>query len=254
MIEAGCEAWYPSEALAVMGLAEILTHLPRLLRLRKDLVTRLLAARPDVFVGIDSPEFNLRVAAQLKARGIPTVQYVSPQVWAWRQGRVRTIGRSVDLVLCVLPFESRFYDEHRCVRCSWDTRWPTACRSSRRRARPALALGLPASAPIVAVLPGSRGGEVAKLGPPFAATIAWLQCAAAGARVRRADGECAGARRRSNAAWPQFAPGVPVSLVDGRAQEATHRRRRGAGGIRHGHARDRARQAPDGGRLPRRAR
>src|SRR5512134_2221040 len=78
MIEAGCEAWYPSEALAIMGLAEILEHLPRLLRLRKDLVARLLAARPDVFVGIDAPEFNLRVAARLKAQGIPTVQYVSP--------------------------------------------------------------------------------------------------------------------------------------------------------------------------------
>ena len=112
MVEAGCDAWVSSEELAIMGLAEIVQHLPRLLRLRRDLVARLLAARPDVFVGIDSPEFNLRVAAQLKAQGIPTVQYVSPQVWAWRQGRVRTIGRSVDLVLCVLPFESRFYDAH----------------------------------------------------------------------------------------------------------------------------------------------
>ncbi len=108
MRDAGCEAWYPSDALAVMGLAEILRHLPRLLRLRRDLLRRLADARPDAFVGIDSPEFNLRIAAALKRRGIPTVQYVSPQVWAWRQNRVRTIGAAVDLVLCVLPFETSF--------------------------------------------------------------------------------------------------------------------------------------------------
>ena len=106
MVEAGCEAWYPADALAVMGLAEIVHHLPRLLRLRRDLLGRLAAAAPDAFVGIDSPEFNLRVAADLKRRGVPTVQYVSPQVWAWRQGRVRSIGQAVDLVLCVLPFET----------------------------------------------------------------------------------------------------------------------------------------------------
>src|SRR5262249_50710254 len=109
MVAAGCSAWAGAEELAVMGLAEVVHHLPRLLRLRAHLRRRFLAARPDVFIGIDSPEFNLRLAAQLKAAGICTVQYVSPQVWAWRQGRVRTIGRAVDLVLCLLPFETEFY-------------------------------------------------------------------------------------------------------------------------------------------------
>ena len=98
MMAAGCDSWYPIDELAVMGLAEIVRHLPRLLALRRSLVGRLVAATPDAFIGIDSPEFNLRVARQMKARGVPTIQYVSPQVWAWRQGRVRTIGRSVDLV------------------------------------------------------------------------------------------------------------------------------------------------------------
>ncbi|HLB85648.1 MAG TPA: lipid-A-disaccharide synthase, partial [Steroidobacteraceae bacterium] len=111
MAAAGCEPWQSSDALAVMGLAEILHHLPRLLGLRRELLRRLLAERPDAYVGIDAPEFNLGVAARLKASGIPTIQYVSPQVWAWRQGRVRTIGRAVDLVLCLLPFETRFYAE-----------------------------------------------------------------------------------------------------------------------------------------------
>jgi lipid-A-disaccharide synthase len=219
MVEAGCEAWVASEELAIMGLAEILRHLPRLLRLRRDLVARLLQARPDVFVGIDSPEFNLRVAAQLKAQGIPTVQYVSPQVWAWRQGRVRTIGQSVDLVLCVLPFESRFYDAHD-VRAVFvghplADRIPLESPAGPARA----ALGLDAGAPTVAVLPGSRRGEVARLGGPFASTLAWVH-------ERRPDIRFvapmanAAVRAMFEHSLVQHAPGVPVTVVDGRAQEA----------------------------------
>lgn len=219
MVEAGCDAWHSSDELAVMGLAEILKHLPRLLRLRRDLVGRLVRERPDVFVGIDSPEFNLRVAGQLKARGIPTVQYVSPQVWAWRQGRVRTIGQSVDLVLCVLPFESRFYDEHS-VRAVF-VGHPLADRipfdSPPLPAR--TALGLEPGAPTIAILPGSRRAEVGKLGAPFAATIAWLH-------RQRPDIQFvapmanAAARAAFEACLAQHAPGVPVCVVDGRAQEA----------------------------------
>ena len=219
MVEAGCEPWRSSEELAVMGLAEILQHLPRLLRLRKDLVARLVAARPDVFVGIDSPEFNLRVAAQLKAQGIPTVQYVSPQVWAWRQGRVRTIGRAVDLILCVLPFESRFYDEHD-VRAVF-VGHPLADRipldSPPLPAR--TALGLDLYAPTVAVLPGSRRNEVARLGGPFAATIAWLKHRRPELRfvAPMASRDARAAFERSLA---EHAPGVQVDVIDGRAQEA----------------------------------
>ena len=219
MAEAGCEAWHSSEELAVMGLAEILKHLPRLLRLRRDLVARLIEARPDVFVGIDSPEFNLRVAGQLKARGIPTVQYVSPQVWAWRQGRVKTIGQSVDLVLCVLPFESRFYDEH-AVRAVF-VGHPLADRipldSPPVPAR--LALGLDPAAPTVAILPGSRRAEVAKLGPPFAATVAWLQRQRPELQFVAPMANPA-ARAAFEGCLAQHAPGVPVRVVDGRAQEA----------------------------------
>ena len=194
MVEAGCEAWVSSEELAIMGLAEILQHLPRLLRLRRDLVARLLAARPDVFVGIDSPEFNLRVAAQLKAHGIPTVQYVSPQVWAWRQGRVRTIGQSVDLVLCVLPFESRFYDAHD-VRAVFvghplADRIPLESPPAPARA----ALGLDASAPIVAVLPGSRRAEVARLGEPVRGHAGLAARTSPRRALRRADGQPCRAR------------------------------------------------------------
>lgn len=219
MSEAGCEAWHPSDALAVMGLAEILRHLPRLLRLRREFVERLLQAAPDAFVGIDSPEFNLRVAHALKQRGVPTVQYVSPQVWAWRQGRVRSIGRSVDLILCVLPFETDFYAAHD-VRAVFvghplADRVPLVSDPVPARA----ALGLPPAGPVVAVLPGSRSGEVARLGAPFAATVAWL------AAQRRdlafvAPMANAAARAGFAAALRVHAPDVDVRLVDGRAQDA----------------------------------
>ncbi len=129
MEAAGCEAWFPIDELAVMGLAEILRHLPRLLRCDATWSSACVAAHPDAFVGIDSPEFNLRVAREMKSRGVPAVQYVSPQVWAWRQGRVRTIGQSVDLVLCVLPFEADFYALTRRAR--------GVRRSSAGRSRPA---------------------------------------------------------------------------------------------------------------------
>ena len=219
MLEAGCEAWRSSEELAVMGLAEILKHLPRLLRLRRDLVARLLHERPDVFVGIDSPEFNLRVAAQLRAHGITTVQYVSPQVWAWRQGRVQTIGRAVDLVLCVLPFETRFYDAHhvRAVFVGHPLADRVPLESPSEPARRAIGLAL--DRPVVAVLPGSRRAEVGKLGAPFAATMAWLHS-------RRPELQFvapmanAPAREAFERALAEHAPAVRARLVDARSQEA----------------------------------
>src|SRR5260370_35048887 len=108
----GCEVWEPSESLSVMGLVEILRDLPRLLRLLGRLRRSFIDARPDVFVGIDAPDTNLRLARHLHAAGIPTVQYVSPQGWAWRQSRGHGIREPVDRVSCLLPFEKRFYDEH----------------------------------------------------------------------------------------------------------------------------------------------
>ncbi len=219
MAEAGCEAWFSADELAVMGLAEIVRHLPRLLRLRRDLLQRFAATPPDAYVGIDSPEFNLRVAAALKRRGIPTVQYVSPQVWAWRQGRVRTIGESVDLVLCVLPFEPAFYAAHS-VRAVF-VGHPLADRIpfeiDGRAAR--AALGLPEVGEVVAVLPGSRAGEVTKLGPPFAATLAWLQARRPSLRFV-APMANAGARERFERDLHEHAPLAEVHLVDGRAHEA----------------------------------
>lgn len=174
MIAAGCEAWERAESLSVMGLFEIIPHLPRLLRIRRNLVARVLAEKPAVYVGVDAKEFNLRLAPRLKAQGIPTVQYVSPQVWAWRQGRVRTIGKAVDLVLCLLPFEKPFYDAHSVqaefVGHPLADQVPMQLSAETARKQ----LGVLEEGPYVAVLPGSRHGEVARLSPDFAATMAWL--------------------------------------------------------------------------------
>ena len=174
MVAAGCEAWASADELAVMGLAEVLHHLPRLLRLRAELARRFAAARPDVFVGIDSPEFNLGLARRLRAHGIRTVQYVSPQVWAWRQGRVRTIGESCDLVLCLLPFETEFYVRHGVAAVFVGHPLADQIPLDVDRGAARAALGIEDGVPLVALLPGSRIGEVARLGAPFAAAAAHI--------------------------------------------------------------------------------
>lgn len=219
MIAAGCEAWAGAEELAVMGLTEVLAHLPRLLRLRASLAKRFLSSRPDVFVGIDAPEFNLGLAQRLHARGLRTVQYVSPQVWAWRQGRVRNIGRACDLVLCLLPFETAFYSSHG-VRAAF-VGHPLAdqipLQVDREGAR--AALGLNTAATVVALLPGSRVGEVERLGKDFLQAAAWLA-------ERRPDIEFVApmATARAREAFESKQTEVPaapkVLLIEGRAQQA----------------------------------
>jgi lipid-A-disaccharide synthase len=217
MIAAGCEAWERAEDLAVMGLFEILPHLPRLLRIRRNLLARVLAERPDVYVGVDAKEFNLRVAPRLKERGIRTVQYVSPQIWAWRQGRVRTMGRAVDLVLCLLPFEKRFYDEHgvHAVFVGHPLADQVPMHLDPREAR--TALGLDPGGLYLALLPGSRHGEVARLGPDFAATVAWLHRQRAELKFVAALAN-AGARQTFAAALEAAGVRERVTLVDGNAQ------------------------------------
>jgi len=219
MIAAGCEAWAPADALSVMGLTEVLHHLPRLLRLRADLVQRFAAARPDVFIGIDAPEFNLRLARLLKERGIRTVQYVSPQVWAWRQGRVRTIGASCDLVLCLLPFETEFYARQGVpavfVGHPLADQIPlTVDREEARRA-----LGIDPAVPLVALLPGSRIAEVARLAAPFASAAARILAQRPGWQFV-APMASAGTREIFAREIVQVPGASAIRLLDGQAQRA----------------------------------
>lgn len=219
MRAAGCEAIADAGELALMGLAEILRHLPRLVRLRRRVTAQIAAARPAVFIGIDAPEFNLGLASRLKATGIPTVQYVSPQVWAWRQGRVKGIAAACDRILCLLPFEPAFYAAHgveaRFVGHPLADQFPLVPDRAAARS----ALGLAEDDTVVAVLPGSREGEVSRLAVPFAGAAAWLASHRPGTRFV-APMVNAAVRARFEADWSATAPGLPVQVLDGRAREA----------------------------------
>lgn len=170
----GMDVWYPAERLAVMGLAEVLKHLPGLLRIRRDVRRRTLAMRPDAFIGIDAPDFNLPLERMLKRSGIRTVHYVSPSIWAWREKRAQKIGQSADRVLCLFPMEPAIYAKH-----GVDARFvghPLADafamqpdQSAARRA-----LGIAEDVPVLAVLPGSRLGEIRRLGADFMAAARLL--------------------------------------------------------------------------------
>jgi lipid-A-disaccharide synthase len=178
MRAAGCECWHDAAELAVMGLVEVLPHLPRLLRIRRQLVARVLRERPDVYIGVDFKEFNLSVERRLKARGVRTVQYVSPQAWAWREGRARTIGEACDEMLCLLPFEPAFYArfgvQARFVGHPLADEIPIDGPERALRTGARAALGIAATGPVVALLPGSRAGEVGRLGPDFVAAARLL--------------------------------------------------------------------------------
>ena len=175
MAAAGLEAWHSADELAVMGLVEVLRHLPRLLALRRDVRRRVLAFRPDVFVGIDAPDFNFGLERKLKASGIRTVHYVSPSIWAWRAKRARTIGASADRVLCLFPFEPAIYAQYgvdaRFVGHPLADEFPLDPAKDEARD----ALGIPRDVPVLAVLPGSRIGEVRRLGADFVGAIRLLQ-------------------------------------------------------------------------------
>jgi lipid-A-disaccharide synthase len=219
MRAAGCETLADAHELAVMGLIDPLLQLPRLLRLRRRLIERIAAWKPDVFIGVDAPAFNLSLAGRFKSLGIATVQYVSPQVWAWRPGRVRTIARRCDLVLCLLPFEPEFYRHHavRAVFVGHPLADQIPLQPDRAGAR--RELGLEPQQPVLALLPGSRVGEVERLAGPFLAAACEL--------VRRrpqlqlvapmANGLAAASFERLRARMPQAAQ-LPLRVIDGDAQ------------------------------------
>ncbi len=220
MRAAGLEAWHDSQELAVMGLAEVLAHLPRLLRLRWRLRKRVLAWKPDVFIGIDAPDFNLGVEKWLKRRGVRTVHYVSPSVWAWREERAAKIGESADRVLCLFPMEPPIYAKH-----TVDARFvghPLAdaipLEPDRRAARHGLAV--PEQGPVLALLPGSRLGEIAKMLPVFldAADLIAQRIPSLLILLPAANPQCDAAIREQLLLQPQLA--ARVQVLDGDAQRA----------------------------------
>lgn len=214
MRAAGIDAWRDAGELSVMGLAEVLRHLPRLLALKHDVLVRVRAWRPDVLVGIDAPDFNLGVERAAKRRGIATIHYVSPSVWAWRPERAQKLGRSADRVLCLFPMEPPIYARHgvdaRFVGHPLADRYPSAPDRARARAE----LGIDPEASLLALLPGSRLGEIARLGPVFVEAAARLRAALPGLRVIAPM-----ANARCRAAFVAFAD-AGIDVIDGRVDVA----------------------------------
>lgn len=177
MRRAGLDAWWDCSELAVFGLFEVLGHLPRLLRIRRELRRRLLQLRPLAFIGIDAPDFNLGLEQQLKSAGIRTVHYVSPTVWAWRPRRVHKIARAADLVLCLFPFEPAFYQGHGVAAVYVGHPLAEQIPFSSDAAEARVQLGLNPEQRVIALLPGSRSSEVSRLGAPMieAATLLWRE-------------------------------------------------------------------------------
>lgn len=175
MQAAGCTSLFPMEKLSVMGLVEVLKDLPALLSIRKQLKERWLATPPDLFIGVDAPDFNLPLAAKLHAEGIPTVHYVSPSIWAWREKRVKKIQGKIDLMLTLFPFEVDFYRKHQVAAqfvghpLADEVPFNASAQEARQQ------LGLDLAKPVLGVLPGSRTKEVQALGAVFLQTAQVLK-------------------------------------------------------------------------------
>lgn len=215
MRAAGLDAWHDIAELSVMGLAEVLRHLPRLMRLRASLARRLVALQPDAFIGIDAPDFNFGLERKLKRAGIATMHYVSPSIWAWRETRAEKIGQSADIVLCLFPMEPPLYAKHgvqaRFVGHPLADRFPLVPdRDVARRE-----LGLPADAPVLAVLPGSRLSEIHRLGAIFMEAAQRIAAEIPGLRIVV---PCANARCR--AALEKLLHDASCALIDGQAHRA----------------------------------
>ncbi|WP_322528903.1 lipid-A-disaccharide synthase [Salinicola sp. LHM] len=171
----GLESLYPLETLSVMGLVEVLKHLPGLIKVRRHLKRDALAWRPDIMVGIDAPDFNIGLERQLHDQGIRTAHYVSPSVWAWRQGRVKKIAKAVDGMLTFLPFEADFYADHHVPVAYVGHPLADELPLVNDRASARQALGLALDVPTLAVLPGSRGNEIRFQGEIFLRTASALR-------------------------------------------------------------------------------
>ncbi len=213
----GLDSYFPMERLAVMGLVEVLGRLPELLSRRRRLIRTLIDERPDVFIGIDAPDFTLGVELKLRQAGIRTVHYVSPSVWAWRQKRVLKIRQACDLMLTLFPFEAQFYEAQQVPVCFVGHPLADTIALDADRAAARSALGLAEAGGVVALLPGSRGGEVERLGSLFLDAAERLCALRPGLRFVL---PCANAERRAQVEAMLVGRDLPVTLLDGRSHEA----------------------------------
>jgi len=218
MVAEGAHALFDMEELAVMGFAEVIGRLPRILSVRRQILRHFLTNPPDLLVGIDAPDFNLGVELKLKQAGIPTIHYVSPSVWAWKQKRIFKIARATDLVLAFLPFEKAFYDKFNvpCRFVGHTMADAIPLSSSKEEAR--RALGVAEQGRYLALLPGSRHAEVELLSPVFLEAarllrqqLPDLKLLVPMVNVRR--------RRQFEQLQEQLGIDFPVQITDGQARE-----------------------------------
>ncbi|MCK7595676.1 lipid-A-disaccharide synthase [Microbulbifer sp. CAU 1566] len=217
----GAESLFPMDRLSVMGLVEPLKRLPELLKIRRSLRQYFIANPPDVFIGIDSPDFNLGLEESLRSEGIPTVHYVSPSVWAWRQGRIKKIARAVDHMLTLLPFEADFYREHEVPVTFVGHPLADEIPLDVDVVAAKRALGFSPDDEVVALLPGSRGGEVRLLGPLFLQAALW--CSQRRGNLKFVLPAASAERKAQLEQQLSQLPGIgdlPLTLLDGNSQQA----------------------------------
>lgn len=219
MLGQGMQSWFPMEKLSVMGLVEVLKHLPGLLAVRRNLLKRWRQAPPDLFIGVDAPDFNLGLETKLRSQGVATVHYVCPSVWAWRPKRVKKIRAAADLVLSIFPFEKDFLSPHgimaRYVGHPLAQAFPLPADKPSARAE----LSLTAEQPVLALLPGSRASEIQYLSRPFLLTAAACSRQLPGLRVLvpLVNDKTA---KLFQAQLTEYAPGLDVTILDANARLA----------------------------------
>lgn len=174
LLKLGGQSLYPMELLSVMGLVEPLARLPSILKARRHLIQYFVKNPPDIFIGVDAPDFNLSLENTLRKKGIKTVHYVSPSVWAWRQGRIHLIKKAVDLMLTLFPFEAKFYQDHQIPVCFTGHPFADQIPLEINTDQAKKALGLESNRPVVLLLPGSRNGELKYLAETFLQTARLL--------------------------------------------------------------------------------
>jgi lipid-A-disaccharide synthase len=220
MRQAGCESLFPMEKLSVMGIAEIIKRLPELIRIRRKVFQYFKQNPPDLFIGIDAPDFNLTLEEKLKKCGIPTVHYVSPSVWAWRRGRLKKIGRAVDLMLTLFPHETEFYHQHSHITAKF-VGHPLADKISLHNPKTEgkIKLNLSPTQPVIAILPGSRANEIHYLAEIFIRTA--QQCLKRFPNLQFISPMINSERQKQfTKILEKIAPQLPIALINQQSREA----------------------------------
>ena len=218
MAEQGFEAWWPHDKLAVRGYVEVLRHYREIKGIRDALFERLVADKPDAFIGVDVPDFNLGLEHKLRDAGVKAIHFVCPSIWAWRAGRTGKIRRSTDHMLCLFPFELELLHRHGIAATYVGHPLADAIDLTVPRSAARAALGFNDSQPVVAVLPGSRRSEIDAIAPTFAATVGVL--ARARPDLRFVLPVVPGLRAVVEPLIARYAPDAPLRLLDGRSHDA----------------------------------